>query len=74
MDKLIKMKKLLITVLTLAFFVGCKQDKKETELTTEKTKTEPLKVYVFDGGTVQANMLEIFSQGNLYKGESKTFC
>lgn len=67
------MKKLLITILTLTLFVACKQDKKETELTTENIKTDPLKVYVFDGGTVQANKLEIFSQGDLYKGESKTF-
>ncbi len=67
------MKKLLITLLALAFFVGCKQDKKETELTTENTKTESLKVFMFDGGTVQVNTLEIFSQGDLYKGKSKTF-
>ena len=67
------MKKILITLLVLAFFVSCKQDKKETETTTENTKTEPLKAFMFDGGTVQVNTLEIFSQGDLYKGESKTF-
>lgn len=67
------MKKLIILILTLTLFVACKQDKKETETILEKVTKEPLKVYVFDGGTVQVNMLEIFSQGDLYKGETKTF-
>ena len=30
-------------------------------------------MFMFDGGTVQVNMLEIFSQDDAYKGQSKTF-
>lgn len=66
------MKKLIIIIITLSLFVACKQDKKESE-TVDTKQQEPVKMFMFDGGTVQVNMLEIFSQGDLYKGETKTF-
>ncbi|WP_397364361.1 N-acyl homoserine lactonase family protein [Olleya sp. R77988] len=66
------MKKITILLISLAFLVACKSDKKEADVTKIENK-EPLKVFMFDGGTVQVNNLEIFSQGDLYKGESKTF-
>nr|WUR10707.1 MzmL [Mesoflavibacter zeaxanthinifaciens] len=69
------MKKLIILLITLSLFVACKKDKKETsvEQTETEVKKEPIKMFMFDGGTVQVNMLEIFSQDDAYKGQSKTF-
>ena len=69
------MKKLIILLITLSLFVACKKDKKETiiEQTETEAKKEPIKMFMFDGGTVQVNMLEIFSQDDAYKGQSKTF-
>ena len=72
MDNLNTMKKLTLILLSLTFMVACKKDNKQTEVTTQ-TKAEPIKLFMFDGGTVQVNKLEIFSQDDLYKGESKTF-
>ena len=69
------MKKLIILLITLSLFIACKKDKKETnvEQTETEVKKEPIKMFMFDGGTVQVNMLEIFSQDDAYKGQSKTF-
>ena len=69
------MKKLIILLITLSLVVACKKDKKETtvEQTETEVKKEPIKMFMFDGGTVQVNMLEIFSQDDAYKGQSKTF-
>lgn len=69
------MKKLIILLITLSLFVACKKDKKETiiEQTESEVKKEAIKMFMFDGGTVQVNMLEIFSQDDAYKGQSKTF-
>ena len=69
------MKKLIILLITLSLFVACKKDKKEpvVEQTETEVKKEPIKMFMFDGGTVQVNMLEIFSQDDAYKGQSKTF-
>ncbi len=69
------MKKLIILLITLSLVVACKKDKKETTLeqTETEVKKEPIKMFMFDGGTVQVNMLEIFSQDDAYKGQSKTF-
>lgn len=69
------MKKLIILLITLSLVVACKKDKKESvvEQTESEVKKEPIKMFMFDGGTVQVNMLEIFSQDDAYKGQSKTF-
>ena len=69
------MKKGLILIMTLLLFVSCKKDKKETtvEQTETEVKKEPIKMYMFDGGTVQVNMLEIFAQDDTFKGQTKTF-
>lgn len=69
------MKKLIILLITLSLVVACKKDKKESvvEQTETEVKKEPIKMFMFDGGTVQVNMLEIFSQDDAYKGQSKTF-
>lgn len=70
------MKKFILLFAILGFtFTACKNDKSEhTETeTVEETKKEGVKLYTLDGGTVQANMLEIFSQDTTYTGQSKTF-
>jgi len=69
------MKKLLIAFSVLAI-VACKQTKKETDTaaeTSEEVAKPAVKLYAFSGGTVQANMLELFSQDTTYTGQSKTF-
>ena len=74
-NQFLTMKKLIILLITLSLFVACKKDKKEpiVEQTETEVKKEPIKMFMFDGGTVQVNMLEIFSQDDAYKGQSKTF-
>ncbi|NER17041.1 N-acyl homoserine lactonase family protein [Spongiivirga citrea] len=69
------MKKLLIAFSLIAI-VACKQNKKESDTadtTQEKAVKPAVKLYAFSGGTVQANMLELFSQDTTYTGQSKTF-
>jgi glyoxylase-like metal-dependent hydrolase (beta-lactamase superfamily II) len=66
------MKRLLALVVLIAAF-GCKENKKETNgspVAEEMAKPE-IKLYTFDGGTVMANNLNLFAQGDTYKGESK---
>ena len=63
----------ILIVLILLFSFSCKETKKESaEDSTSKNeiKTE-IKLYAFDGGTVMANNLNLFAQGDTYKGESK---
>ncbi len=65
------MKKIALLLLIFSF-VSCKNEAKKVEETLIEKKEKPaIQLYVFDGGTVKANMLEIFSQGERYKGESK---
>ena len=62
-------------ILTLLVF-ACKETKKEISerplSVEEKTKAE-VKLYAFDGGTVQVNQLQLFSQDTTYTGQSKEF-
>lgn len=60
-------------MMVLAAF-SCKETKKaNTAASTaqEKEGKPELKLYAFDGGTVQANNLNLFAQGDTYKGEQK---
>lgn len=64
--------------LCLVVLSSCKEKKDATatmpeETTSEVAQTAGVKLYTLDGGTVVANKLEIFAQGDLYQGESKTF-
>jgi glyoxylase-like metal-dependent hydrolase (beta-lactamase superfamily II) len=64
------MKKLWLFIGILSL-VACKEVKKES---AAAEVAKPLvKLFAFDGGTVQANMLELFSEDDTYKGESKVF-
>jgi len=72
-------KTLLIFTLALAF-VSCKDFKdgvkdgyNDARKDVETTQQEGVKLYALDGGTVQVNTLEIFSQDTTYQGQSKTF-
>ncbi len=68
------MKKFL-TILVLVAAFSCKEIKSETKAantTVEVVKPE-VKLYAFNGGTVLANNLELFSQDTTYHGQSKEF-
>ncbi|MFK7832443.1 MAG: N-acyl homoserine lactonase family protein [Winogradskyella sp.] len=75
------MKKTILLLATILAFTGCKDakedvkaDVKETQIEAAKTFEDVgVKLYALDGGTVVANQLEIFSQGDMYHGESKVF-
>ena len=68
------MKKIIFLFVIALSFTSCKDaEKKDVDTTTEASTKEGVKLYALDGGTVKANMLEIFSQGDMYQGESKTF-
>lgn len=63
----------MILILAVFAFVSCKQEaKKEAEPIQEEVKEKPaVSLYTFDGGSVGANILNLFAQGDTYKGESK---
>ncbi len=67
------MKKLFVVILLIAAF-GCKENKKEAKDTqeAEQMAKPEIKLYAFDGGTLMANNLNLFAQGDTYKGERKT--
>ena len=69
------MKKLLLIVLSLSIFVGCKDAKPSEETNTVEAapKKEGVKLYALDGGSVQVHKLEVFSQDTTYTGQTKTF-
>lgn len=67
------MKKIVILLFTVLSVVACKKDAKQEQDVVEEIKKVPLKLYMFDGGTVQVNMLGIFAQDDAYKDQSKTF-
>jgi N-acyl homoserine lactone hydrolase len=75
------MKKSLILLMLVAGFSSCKDFKEgfKDGYNGAKNENEVLlikkgvKLYALDGGTVEANMLEIFSQDTTYQGQSKTF-
>ncbi len=65
------MKKTIVLFLSLTFFIGCKENKKAA--IKEVVEKPEVKLYTFDGGTVIANNLEIFSQDTTYQGQSREF-
>nr|WP_297784614.1 N-acyl homoserine lactonase family protein [uncultured Allomuricauda sp.] len=69
------MKKVFVLLLIAGVF-ACKQAKKETaeaDKVMVETAASEIKLYVFNGGAVKANMLELFSQDTTYTGQSKEF-
>ncbi len=72
----IDMKHTLFICCGLFFLWSCKEQKKEAETVaaaTEKAGEPSVKLYTFDGGTVQVNKLELFSQDTTYTGQTKVF-
>lgn len=71
-----KMKKYFLILGILIGFSACKETKKENteafSVSEEVVKPE-VKLYTFDGGTVMANNLELFSQDTIYHGQAKEF-
>lgn len=70
------MKKIIFTLAIVIIFVSCKEIKKEAEeaITKSEENIKPeVKLYVFDGGTVMVNNLELFSQDTTYRGQTKEF-
>lgn len=67
------MKKLVFTVLTAVAFLACKEVKKENVDSANEPEKPEVKLYTFDGGTVQVNNLELFSQDTTYRGQTKVF-
>ena len=67
--------KKIIAFLLITLIFSCKEEKKEatTDSTSESKEMEKpaLKLYAFDGGTVQVNNLELFSQDTTYQGQTK---
>lgn len=63
------MKKYILILLGIITFISCGGVKKNNSV---KTNNE-IKVYVLNGGEINANKLEIFSSRGLYKGEAKKF-
>jgi glyoxylase-like metal-dependent hydrolase (beta-lactamase superfamily II) len=64
------MKKAVFLLALLISAIGCKNPEKKEVKKIEETKPF-VKLYVFDGGSVGANNLNLFAQGETYKGESK---
>ncbi|NAY91555.1 MBL fold metallo-hydrolase [Muricauda sp. JGD-17] len=68
--------KKLITFFAILAVVACKQAKKEVasnEAKVQEAIKPEVKLYTFSGGTVNANMLELFSQDTTYTGQSREF-
>ena len=64
------MNKIVAILITLVLISSCREN--ATEKTTEETPSKPqVSLYTFDGGSVSANDLSLFAQGDTYKGESK---
>lgn len=68
------MKKISIILLGVVLLMACKNATKDTKETIEIEVEKPtVTLEILDGGTVVANKLELFSEGDLYVGESKQF-
>lgn len=53
--------------------ISCKEYKQDVDDTKVEEIQVPVKLYVLDGGTVQANKLELFSEDTTYTGQSRGF-
>ncbi len=65
------MKRFSILFVILVSVFACKKDKKNTETVEETTAKPEISLYILDGGNIKANNLNLFAQGETYKGESK---
>jgi hypothetical protein len=74
------MKKLVVIAIVAGIFTSCEEFKKgfedgkrdaQEKREAVSQETPEVTLYKFSGGTVQANNLNLFAQGDTYKGESK---
>jgi N-acyl homoserine lactone hydrolase len=66
------MKKYSILFIVLISVFACKKDAKNTEgVVAEEVSKPEISLYILDGGNIKANNLNLFAQGDTYKGESK---
>jgi glyoxylase-like metal-dependent hydrolase (beta-lactamase superfamily II) len=65
---------LLWTILLASLFTACKGTVEQKSEVAQSLHEEPeLQLFTFDGGTLQVNKLELFSQDSVYRGKSKMF-
>jgi glyoxylase-like metal-dependent hydrolase (beta-lactamase superfamily II) len=73
------MKSLYRNILGLTILLGvlasCKDESKKESAMADDTPDPPseIRLYTLDGGTVQVNNLELFSQDSVYRGKSSEF-
>jgi len=69
------MKKIITFLAATLIIISCKESTGKTEQVKEDVQEKPSKpavlLYTFDGGSVGANNLNLFAQGDTYKDESK---
>jgi len=53
--------------------ISCKDPKQDVNNTKVEAIKVPVKLFVLDGGSVQANKLELFSEDTTYTGQSRGF-
>ncbi len=62
------------SVLLASLFAACKgKSEQQGEVAQAVAEKPEIRLYTFDGGTVQVNKLELFSQDSVYRGKSKEF-
>ena len=66
------MKKIIYLLIGISI-ISCKDSKQDVNDTKVEEIKVPVKLYVLDGGTVQANKLELFSEDTTYTGQSRGF-
>jgi glyoxylase-like metal-dependent hydrolase (beta-lactamase superfamily II) len=66
------MKKIIYFLIGISI-ISCKDSKQDINDTKVDEIQVPVKLYVLDGGTVQANKLELFSEDTTYTGQSRGF-
>ena len=70
-------KKIILLLIIGLSIISCKDMKKSVKDgladTTKKDSITDIKLHVFDGGKIQVNNLELFSEDTTYHGQTKTF-
>jgi len=66
------MKKIIYFLIGISI-ISCKDSKQNVSDTKVEEIKVPVKLYVLDGGTVQVNKLELFSEDTTYTGQSRGF-
>ena len=65
------MKRIVFALVITITFSACKEKKKEVKEEMVEESKPDVKLYTFDGGTIVANNLQLFSQDTTYQGQTK---